>query len=210
VVIVQQDFRPLRTFIAAVTEIMDEKLQEPLLLLRLRQLLELLAVERDWLPEQFCRENVESAPDYLLYCDPLQRFSVVSSVLAAGQQSPIEDYPIWGIIGVLRGIGIRRMYSYVDYRLQAEGTEGVEAGAMMLVTPGSIGIHAISNSQSKASYVSIGLFGGNIGSLSRRRFDVKTGQPEEFTSGYANTMLPNLWSTVERTESRIKPATKLH
>jgi 3-mercaptopropionate dioxygenase len=210
VVIVQQDFRPLRTFIAAVTEIMDEKLQEPLLLLRIRQLLELLAAERNWLPEQFCRENVESVSDYLLYCDPLQRFSVVSSVLAAGQQSPIEDYPIWGIISVLRGIGIRRMYSYSDYRLQAEGTESVEAGVMMLVTPGSIGIHAISNPQSEASYVSVGIFGGNIGSLSRKRFDLKTGQPEEFTSGYANTMLPNLWSTAERTESRLKSPTNLH
>jgi hypothetical protein len=102
------------------------------------------------------------------------------------------------------------MYSYADYRLQAKGTESVEAGGMMLVTPGSNGIHAISNPQSEASYVSVGIFGGNIGSLSRRRFDVNTGQPEEFISGYANNMLPNLWSTAERTESRIKSPTKLH
>lgn len=206
----QQDIRPLRTFVAAVTEIMSEKLQEPLLLLRIRPLLELLISERNWLPEQFCRENSRCVQDQLLYCDPLQRFSVVSSVLAPGQETPIQDYPVWGIIGVIRGLGMRRMYSYSNYRLLAEGTERVEEGAIMLVRPDFIDVHAISNTQSNAPYASVGIFGGNIGALSRHCFDVETRQPEEYISGYVNMVLPNLWPTAASAEVHTKSSKNFH
>jgi predicted metal-dependent enzyme (double-stranded beta helix superfamily) len=206
----QQDIHPLRTFVAAVTEIMHEKLLEPLLLLRIRPLLEFLISERNWLPEQFCRENPECIQEYLLFCDPLQRFSVVCSVLAPGQKSPIQDYPVWGIISVIRGVGMRRIYSYVDYHLVPRGTERVGEGTVILVKPDSADIHEISNAQANAPYVSVGIFGGNIGTLSRHRFDAATRQPNEFTSGYANTVLPNLWSTAARADAPIKPSTSLH
>lgn len=206
----QQDIQPLRTFVAAVTEIMHDKLPEQVLLLRIRPLLEFLTSERNWLPDQFCRENTEGAQEYLLHCDPLQRFSVVCSVLAPGQMSPIQDSPVWGMISVIRGVGMRRMYSYVDYHLVARGTERVGEGAVMLVKSDFVDLYEIANVQTNAPYVSLGIFGGNIGILSRHRFDTATGQRKEFTSGYVNMVLPNLWPTAARVDAPIKPTTSLH
>ena len=43
---------------------------------------------------------------YLLHCDPLERFSVVSFVWGPGQQTPVHDHTVWGMVGVLRGAEI--------------------------------------------------------------------------------------------------------
>ena len=46
-----------------------------------------------------------SSSQYLLYCDPEERFSVVSFVWGPGQSTPTHDPSVWGLIGVLRGAG---------------------------------------------------------------------------------------------------------
>ena len=69
------EFTLLRTFVAAVTEIMNDKnLPEPSILLRLRPLLEDLVSEDNWLPDEFSRPHPDHFQQYLLYCDPLERF----------------------------------------------------------------------------------------------------------------------------------------
>jgi len=206
----QQDLRPLRTFVAATTEIMEERLQDLQLLLRIRPLVEFLIAEQNWLPEQFRRESAQSVPNYLLFCDPLQRFSVISTVLAAGQQSPIEEYPTWGIVGVLGGGGTRRMYQYTNRRLIESGMERVYSGATILWPQEPMTIQSIANTQSDGSYVSVGIFGGNIGCLPHRRFDIETGQPEEVASGYVNSVIPNLWGTATPIDQAAISQKNLH
>jgi predicted metal-dependent enzyme (double-stranded beta helix superfamily) len=56
-----------------------------------------LITHDDWLPEQFANPNPERYQQYLLHCDPMERFSVVSFVWAPGQKTPVHDqYPyLW-------------------------------------------------------------------------------------------------------------------
>ena len=46
-----------------------------------------LITHDDWLPEQFANPNPERYQQYLLYCDPMERFSVVSFCLGAGSKN---------------------------------------------------------------------------------------------------------------------------
>ena len=57
----------------------------------------------DWLPEEFAAPSPESYRQYLLHCDPLERFSVVSFVWMPGHRTPIHDHTVWGLVGVMRG-----------------------------------------------------------------------------------------------------------
>jgi len=63
-----------------------------------------LITHDDWLPEQFANPNPERYQQYLLHCDPMERFSVVSFVWAPGQKTPVHDHTVWGMVGVMRGV----------------------------------------------------------------------------------------------------------
>src|SRR3990172_12612826 len=67
------------------------------------RLLAELVSHDDWLPEEFARESAQSYRQYLLYCDPQERFSVVSFVWGPGQTTPVHDHTVWGMVGVMRG-----------------------------------------------------------------------------------------------------------
>src|SRR4051794_1934052 len=60
-----------------------------------------LVTQDDWLPDEFAMPDPASYRQYLLYCDPLERFSVVSFVWGPGQQTPVHDHAVWGLVGML-------------------------------------------------------------------------------------------------------------
>ena len=66
-------------------------------------LLAQLVSQDDWLPEAFAVPSPEGYRQYLLWCDPLERFSVVSFVWGPGQKTSIHDHTVWGMVGMLRG-----------------------------------------------------------------------------------------------------------
>ena len=76
---------------------------EPRMLDEGERLLRDLVRHDDWLPGAFAVPSPESYRQYLLYCDPLERFSVVSFVWQPGQRTPIHDHLTWGLVGVMRG-----------------------------------------------------------------------------------------------------------
>jgi 3-mercaptopropionate dioxygenase len=52
-----------------------------------RWLSDLVSID-DWLPPEFAEPDPAQYRQYLLYCDPLERFSVVSFVWGPGQRRP--------------------------------------------------------------------------------------------------------------------------
>lgn len=54
-------------------------------------------------------------------------------------------------------------------------------------------IHVIANERHDQAAISINVVGANIGGLMRCMFSIATGEPHALVSGYANSMLPNLW-----------------
>src|SRR5215469_16077281 len=101
----------LRRFVCELTALSDAGASEAKLLdCAAASLRELVSVD-DWLPPEFAAPDPAQYRQYLLYCDPLERFSVVSFVWGPGQCTPVHDHTVWGLIGMLRGSEISRNYT---------------------------------------------------------------------------------------------------
>ena len=100
----------LRRFVQDMTRAVENFGQdEPAMLREGKKLLACLIARDDWLPEEFAQSHPDTYRQYLLYCDPLERFSVVSFVWGPGHTTPVHDHTVWGLVGVMRGAaGIAR------------------------------------------------------------------------------------------------------
>lgn len=184
----------LKSFISEMTAIAELGLDEPALLERARPLMQRLLSKDDWLPAEFAEADERGYRQYLLHCDPRERFSLVSFVWGPGQKTPIHDHTVWGILGVLRGAEKSQRYVAEDGKLSEQGTpEVLEAGAIDLVSPSIGDIHKVWNGSNSRAAVSIHLYGGNIGTIKRHSFD-DAGITKIFTSGYSSNVVPNVWS----------------
>ena len=81
------DIAPLREFVVAMTDLLPRHQTEQTLLPECGRLLAALIAADDWLAEDYAVPNPDSYRQYLLHCDPLQRFSVVSFVWGPGQET---------------------------------------------------------------------------------------------------------------------------
>ena len=57
----------------------------------------------DWLPESMARVPPHGYAQNLLWCDPFERFCIVSFVWAPSAVTPVHDHEMWGLVGMLRG-----------------------------------------------------------------------------------------------------------
>jgi predicted metal-dependent enzyme (double-stranded beta helix superfamily) len=180
----------LRNFVLAMTRVVESHGgDEPRLLDEGEKLLRALVTHDDWLPEEFAAPSAESYRQYLLYCDPLERFSVVSFVWMPGHRTPVHDHTVWGLVGVMRGEELCEEYSS---SLEKTGAHAVTPGAVDRVSPRIGDIHVVSNPGTQTA-ISVHVYGANIGAVRRHVFDPATSQAKEFVSGYHNRTVPNLW-----------------
>ncbi len=189
------DISRLRNFVADVTRLIETGPKEAEVVAQLTPKLKDLVAIDDWLPDSFAVADGKAYRQYLLYADPLDRFSIVSFVWGPGQGTPIHDHRVWGLVGVLRGE--ERSVSYdrnADGSLRAGPATRLQKGTVAAVSPDIGDIHAISNGLPEQSSISIHVYGGNIGRIRRATFDEATGAEREFISGYSNRTVPNLWA----------------
>lgn len=183
----------LRTFLAGLASLLDEKAQQQEILLHGSALLKELVRVDDWLPDEFAQPDPARYQQYLLYADAQQRFSVVSFVWGPGQTTPVHDHRVWGLIGMLRGAEVSQGYRLTESGLQPDGQAvRLEPGTVEAVSPQVGDIHRVSNAWSDRTSVSIHVYGGNIGGV-RRAVYLDDGSEKPFISGYNNTHLPNIW-----------------
>jgi predicted metal-dependent enzyme (double-stranded beta helix superfamily) len=177
----------LRAFIRDLTKLVAHSRDATILLESGAELLRELVAHDDWLPEIYAWPDPERYRQYLLYCDPLERFSVVSFVWGPGQATPIHDHHLWGLIGVLRGAEhAERFTRNADGSLRQEGGVALlRAGDVDAVGPDIGDIHRVSNAYSDSVSISIHVYGGNIGAVERATYG-EDGAPRRFISGYAN------------------------
>jgi predicted metal-dependent enzyme (double-stranded beta helix superfamily) len=180
----------LRQFVQDMTRAVERHgADEPRMLDEGEKLLKGLIAHDDWLPEAYAQPAQEGYRQYLLYCDPLERFSVVSFVWMPGHRTPIHDHTVWGLVGVLRGEETCEEYTAA---IEKANTHPSRAGEVDRVSPRIGDIHVVSNTSDQTA-VSIHVYGANIGAVRRHVFDPATRQPKEFVSGYHNAAVPNLW-----------------
>lgn len=188
--------RRLREFVIGMTHLVQRHGRDEMALLRDGgELLGRLIENDDWLPEPFAAPNRAHHQEYLLHCDPLGRFSVLSFVLAPEQKTPVHDHTVWCLFGVLRGTERVDEYRHegAGAPMQKTSEHLCRAGDIEVASPEVGDIHVIANERRDQAAVSIHVFGANIGGLMRRTFSLATGEPHALVSGYANGLLPNLW-----------------
>ena len=187
----------LRQFVQGMTRVVEaDGNQEAALLERGQALMLDLITHDDWLPEAFAKPSPTRYQQYLLYCDPFERFSVASFIWGPGQTTPVHDHTVWGMVGVMRGSEICEEYAWNQDRskLAKTGEHRIAPGGIDLVSPTIGDIHTVSNGLADQVSVSIHCYGANIGRVKRHVFDAASGSVKDFVSGYSSDVMPNIWS----------------
>jgi predicted metal-dependent enzyme (double-stranded beta helix superfamily) len=152
-----------------------------------------LVAQDDWLPEEFAQPHPQYYQQYLLHCDPWERFCVVSFVWGPGQKTPIHDHTVWGLVGMLRGAEISTPYRHSAAGLTPGEAVTLRPGHVETLLPEDGDIHIVHNAHADSVSISIHVYGANIGKVRRHVFDPATGAPKEFVSGFSSPLLPNIW-----------------
>lgn len=174
---------PLARFIAAV----ETALAGPAPQQDVGAALARLVARDDWLPPAYAVPHPLHYQQYLLYADPAGRFSIVSFVWGPGQETPVHDHGVWGVVGMLRGAEYSQRY-------EADGSAPprpfgrryqLQPGQIELVGPEQGDVHRVSNALERQVSVSIHVYGTDIGRQLRHVYP-DTGGVKPFISGYAN------------------------
>lgn len=180
----------LQRFVEEIDTLLDSGEEESRLHRKVGDAMRALVAEDDWLDPAFAEPHPYHYQQYLLYADPDDRFSVVSFVWGPGQQTPIHDHTVWGVVGMLRGAELTQ-----DYELVADGPprpvgEEIQLmpGAVAMVSPTIGDVHRVRNALDDRVSISIHAYGGNIGKIQRHVFPAEGGAPKAFISGYSNAV----------------------
>jgi predicted metal-dependent enzyme (double-stranded beta helix superfamily) len=182
----------LNAFVRGLTALIDSGATEAAIFRDGRTLLAGLIARDGWLPAAIAEPDPSSYRIHLLHCDPARRFSVSAMVWGPGQGTPIHEHTVWGMVGVLRG-----RERCEEFSLPAEPGRPLVPGDVHELGPGDIDlvspaigdIHRVSNALADGVSVSIHVYGGDIGSLTRSRFD-EEGRATPFVSPYASCLIP--------------------
>lgn len=190
---------PLRRFVVAMTNLVGQTQDERQLLQQGRALLADLLADDRWLPADCAVVRTDRYAQYLLHCDPLERFSVVSFVWGPGHKTPVHDHTVWGLVGILRGAEQcdefapqQQAPGVFSTAVSSGNSHLMQRGAIEAVSPTVGDWHRVSNALTDQASISIHVYGANIGAVKRHRLD-DTGQVLDFVSGYDNLSTPNLW-----------------
>ena len=162
----------------------------------------------DWLPDECAQPHPQFYQQYLLYCDPLERFSVVSFVWGPGQKTPVHDHMVWGMVGMMRGAESCRRFERVGSGkpMIVSETGRLLPGEVDKVSPTVGDIHEVANAFDDRVSISIHVYGANIGAVKRHVFDAVTGIDKPFVSGYSSPQMPNIWDRSAEVRATLTPA----
>ena len=186
------DDGPLADFVRGMTQLLEQGADEAAILREGRALLASLIAQDGWLPEPLMQPDPDSYRIHCLHVDPAGRFSVSAMVWGPGQGTPIHDHTVWGMVGVLRG-----RERCEEFSLPPQAGQPLVAGAVHDLLPGDIDlvsptigdIHRVSNALADGTSVSIHVYGADIGTIRRSRYDAG-GMASSFVSPYASCLLP--------------------
>jgi len=185
---------PLKEFVKTMTALVEADLREAELVPKAKAALSELLSQENWLDTCFQEAGSQFYRQYLLHCDPLERFSVQSFVWGPGQSTPVHDHTVWGLVGVYKGAERCQRFCVSSGKLVPDGSPvTLSAGDIDYLSPTVGDIHTVSNAFDDQVSISIHVYGGNVGNIKRHVFDPVTSGVKPFVSGYSNTQVPNIW-----------------
>ena len=140
------------------------------------------------LPEDVTRPSSERHLTYPLHIAPDDSWSLACVVWSPGQRTPVHSHETWGVAGIYSGA--ERELRYLKPAATESGTALTPAGEQEW-RPGQVtvccttddDVHAVT-AVGDVPTVGIHVYGGNIGTISRRSYDPATGSVEWFASGW--------------------------
>ena len=180
-------------FVHRFGALVDAEIDEARLREQGSALLRELVAHDDWLAGEDARPDPQRYRQNLLHLDAARRFSVVAFVWGPGQQTPIHDHTVWGLIGMLRGAETSQGYRF------AGATTMVPDGSPTLIQPGQVeavgprigDVHRVRNAFDDRVSISIHVYGGDIGHIERSLY-FEDGSRKPFISGYSPPWTPTV------------------
>jgi predicted metal-dependent enzyme (double-stranded beta helix superfamily) len=173
----------LKRFIWDIQSMVELEASERELLWIGRDLMTRLLASDDWLPAAFAAADLAFARQFQVYRDGLDRFTVVSSVLSPGASLHVRQQSVWEIMGVVRGMVIRRPE---DARAQPRGdARSLPPGGVDVRPSGQGDAMRLANALADAVSISVHVYGGELAGLARHPL-AADGRPEEVSLDYAN------------------------
>jgi predicted metal-dependent enzyme (double-stranded beta helix superfamily) len=153
----------------------------------------IVSPDRGWLKDKYRRPPEGKsgvAAGYGQYC--LYRRGSALSVIAfcwgAGKGTPIHDHLSWGVLGFIDGLEQETRYKRVDdgsdpkrARLQEVGVYYTKTGETSHLVSPERDVHRVHNPGDIPS-VSVHVYGCDMGTQRRRRFDASSGAIEWYTT----------------------------
>lgn len=167
----------LKRFIWDIQSMVELAESEREILLIGRDLMARLLAADDWLPTVFAAANPGRGQQFEIFRDGLERFAVVSTILADGADLTIVQPSVWEIAGVVRGAVNRRL---LDGDGQIAGESRLHAGVVEARPSANGEVIELRNAPEAPTSIVIHVYGGDIGRISRR-----SGAPAQ-TLSYAN------------------------
>jgi predicted metal-dependent enzyme (double-stranded beta helix superfamily) len=140
------------------------------------------------LPPELTRPSNERHVTYPLYITPDESWSLACVVWDIGQRTPVHSHETWGVAGIYAGV--ERELRYLKPAAAESGTPLTPAGErewrrgqVTVCCTTDDDVHAVTAVGAEPT-VGIHVYGGNIGTISRRSYDPATGAVEWFVSGW--------------------------
>ncbi len=153
---------------------------------------EMITGDLQWLKKEYRRlpfGKTGPAAGYGQYC--LYRrgkeLSVILFCWGAGRGTPVHDHLCWGVLGFIDGYEKETRYRRVDdrtaqfARLEEVGAARTEQGQTSHIITPSRDIHRVENPGKTAS-ISLHVYGCDMGTQTRRQYDLSTGTVEWYVT----------------------------
>ena len=180
----------VRRFVADVQEAIGAAASPEAACETIRPVFAELLADCAWLPAGYQAAAPESGMgggigQWLLYRAEDGSLSLFSLVVPPGSETPIHDHLAWGLVGLYRGLQEEEIYGSQDRALELVERRSLSPGDFYVLIPPRDDIHRVRTTSSETS-VSIHLLTNDTGCVWRHAYDLDSGTPTPFRSGYVN------------------------
>ncbi|HEY7603160.1 MAG TPA: hypothetical protein VH760_02775 [Gaiellaceae bacterium] len=158
----------------------------------IRPAFEELLADPAWLPDELAAPVPGSGMgggigQWLLYRMEDGSLSLFSLVVPSGSETPIHDHLAWGLVGLYRGEQDEEIFARDGDELALAERRALQPGDLYELFPPHDDIHRVRTTSAEQS-VSIHLLTNDTGCTWRHSYDLETGHPSPFRSGYSNAV----------------------
>lgn len=175
-----------RSFIDEVERVLAASTDEHEITRLLADRLSVLLAGDYRLPPELTRPSTDHHVNYPLHIAPDNSWCLAAVVWNLGQRTPVHGHETWGVVGIYAGAERETRYrkpTGPPEPLTPAGEHTWQRGEVTVCCTTDDDVHSVA-AAGDVPTIGIHLYGANIGTLERRRYDPATGAVEWFVSGW--------------------------